>query len=71
MNLLINKNKNYVYNLILIIINKYLKIYRYLLYIKIINIIILAELFFKEIVFRYKTLAGIIFNRGLVFISKF
>ena len=66
-----SKIKSYIYNLILILINRYIKIYRYFFYIKIINIIILIELFFEEIIFRYKILTGIIFNRGLIFISKF
>ena len=37
MNLLSNKRKNYVYNTIFIIINKYIKIIRYLIINKIIN----------------------------------
>ena len=36
-NLLSNKRKDYVYNAILIIINKYIKIIRYLIINKIIN----------------------------------
>ena len=66
-----NKTKGYVYNSILIIVNKYIKIYRYFPYIKIIDTIALAELFFEKVIFRYKILTGIIFNRGLVFTNKF
>ena len=52
-------------------VNKYIKIYRYLLYIKTIDAIALAELFFEEVIFRYGMLTGIVFNRGSVFTSKF
>ena len=69
--LLASKAKNGVYNLILIIVNRYTKIIRYLFINIIIDAAILADLFFEEIIFRYETPAGIITNKGLVFTFKF
>ena len=44
---------------------------RYLPYTTIITAIELAELFFKEIVLRYRVPKGIVSDRGLVFTSIF
>ena len=48
-----NKYKNVVYNAILVMINRYIKIIKYLFMFIIIDIVALAELFFVKIVCRY------------------
>ncbi len=69
--LLLSRFKGKIYNLILVIINKYIKIAYYILIIKEINATKLVELFILYIVKDFKILASIILDRGLVFISKF
>ena len=67
----LNKYKNVVYNVILVIINRYIKMIRYLFVFIIIDIAALAELFFIEIVYRYNIFYNIVNNRGFMFISVF
>ena len=69
--LLASKAKNGVYNLILVIVDRYTKIIRYLPTNITIDAAILADLFFEEVILRYGTPARIITNRGSVFTSKF
>ncbi len=69
--LLLSRFRGKVYNSILVIINKYIKIAYYILIIKEINTIKLVELFILYIVKDFKILAGIMLNKGLIFISKF
>ena len=71
MGFLFNKRRNYIYNTRFIIINKYTKILRYVLTTKIIIVIELVELIYKEIIFRFKVLKSIIPDKELVFINIF
>ena len=69
--LLFNKYKNVVYDAILVIINRYIKMIKYLFMFIIIDVAALAELFFIEIVYRYDMFYDIVNDRGFVFISVF
>ena len=66
-----NKYKNVVYDVILVIINRYIKMIKYLFMFIIIDAAALTELFFIEIVYRYNMSYDIVNNRGFVFISVF
>ena len=66
-----NKYKNVIYNVILMIINRYIKISKYLFMFIIIDIVALTKLFFIEVVYRYDIFYNIINNRDFVFISVF
>ena len=57
------------FNLILVIINYYIKIVYYLPIIIIINVEELADLFIKNILTKYNTLKLIILDKGSLFIS--
>lgn len=70
-NLPLSKREGYVYNSILIIINKNAKITKYLSINKIITTMKLIELFFDNIILRYKIPRRIIINRGSMFIYEF
>jgi len=70
-NLSPNRRRDGVYDLILIIINKYIKIIRYFFIIKTINIVDFIKFFIDKIIAQYGNLKGIIFNKGFVFISVF
>jgi len=67
----LSKREGYVYNSILIIINKNTKITKYLSINKIITTMKLIELFFDNIILRYKIPRRIIINRGSIFIYEF
>ena len=59
-NLLLNKFKNVIYNAILIIINQFIKIVKYL-FIKItIDVAILTKVFYNKIIYRYNILNDIV-----------
>ena len=60
-----------VYNAILIIINKYFKIIRYILYISEINASELNKQLIKEIFLKFNRLKFIISNREFTFIFKY
>ena len=66
-----NKYKNVVYNVILVIINRYIKIIRYLFVFIIIDAAALTELFFIKIVYRYDIFYDIVNDRNFVFTSVF
>jgi hypothetical protein len=66
-----SRRRNNVYNLILIIINKYTKIMKYILIIKKIIIIKLINIFINDIIFKYENSKKIIFDRNLIFINTF
>ena len=71
MNLLLNKFKNVIYNVILIIINRFTKIIKYL-FIKItIDVIMLTKMFYNKIIYRYNMLNDIINDRDFIFINNF
>ena len=60
--LLLNKHQYNVYNFILVIINRYIKLVYYFVIIKNINIMILINLFFKKVILHYNILDSIINN---------
>ena len=66
-----NKRRDSVYNFILIIINRYIKIIKYLFIIKIIIVIDLTELIYKKIIYRFDKFYDIIFNRKSIFINTY
>ena len=70
-NLLLSKFKNIIYNVILIIINRFIKIIKYL-FIKItIDIVTLTKIFYNKIIYRYNILNDIVNNRDFIFINNF
>ena len=66
-----SKFKSCVYDAILVIVDRYTKMCRYLPVTKEIDAAALAEVFFEEVVLRYGTPAGIVTDRGSVFTSAF
>ncbi len=70
-NLLFSKWKEVVYDSILIIVDYYMKMTRYLFMKKTLTIVKLAELFFKKIVLKYEISNDIIINKNSLFISAF
>ena len=69
--LLPSKYKNVIYNSILVIIDRFTKMVRYIPTNVTIDAAELAEVFYAEIVYRYSIPNGIISNRGSVFTSAF
>ena len=67
----LNKYKNVVYNVIFVMINRYIKMIRYLFMFIIIDVVALAKLFFAEIVYRYDIFYNIVNNRNVIFINVF
>ena len=67
----LNKWKNNVYNTILMIINRYIKMIQYILTIKILIASDLINLFFKEIALRFKISEKIVTNKENLFTSVF
>ncbi len=66
-----SKWKKVMYDLILVIVNYYMKMTRYLFTKKTLTVVKLAELFFKQIALRYEILNNIIINRNSLFINAF
>lgn len=66
-----SKRRGCVYDTILVIVDRYTKMVRYLPTQKTINAVNLAELFFEEIILRYGCPDGIVSDRGSVFTSGF
>ena len=66
-----NKYKSVVYDVILVMINRYIKMIKYLPVSTTIDAAALTELFFIEIVYRYDMPYDIINNRSSVFTSAF
>jgi len=60
-----------MYDLILVIVNHYMKMTRYLLIKKTLTVVKLTELFFEQIALRYEILNDIIINRNNLFINVF
>ncbi len=57
--------------MVFIVINKYIKILRYILTIKTIDLIGLIKLIFEEIILKFRDPDRIISNRGSIFINTF
>jgi len=60
-----------VYDLILVIVDHYMKMTRYLSMKKTLTVVELAELFFKKIVLRYEISSDIVIDKDNLFISAF
>ena len=67
----LSKQKGNIYNFILIVIDCFTKIVRYIPTTKIIDIISLINLFINEIAIQYGMPADIISDRDLVFINNY
>jgi len=66
-----SKWKEVMYDLILVIVNHYMKMTRYLFMKKTLTVIKLAELFFEKIALRYEISSDIVINRNSLFINAF
>ena len=66
-----SKQKKCIYDAILVVVDCYTKMVRYIYTTKTITAVKLAELFFNEIVCRYEVPKGIVSDRGSVFTSAF
>ncbi len=66
-----SKWKEVMYDLILVIVNYYMKMMHYLFTKKILTVIKLAKLFFKKIALKYEILNNIIINKDSLFINVF
>ncbi len=61
----------YIYNIIFIIINKYINILRYILTIKIIDSTGLIKLIFEKIILKFRVFNKIISNKDFIFKINF
>ena len=66
-----SKRRDVVYDSILMIIDRYIKMIKYILIIKKIDVAELTKVFFKEIVLRFDMSDEIVNDRNFVFISEF
>jgi len=66
-----SKWKEVVYDSILVIVNHYMKMTRYLFTKKTLTVVELAELFFEKIVLKYEISNDIVIDRDYLFISAF
>ncbi len=66
-----SKLKKVIYDLILVIVNHYMKMMHYLFTKKTLTIIKLAELFFEKIALRYEISSDIIIDKDSLFINAF
>ncbi len=69
--LLFSKWKEVMYDLILMIVDHYIKMTRYLFIKKTLTVVKLAKLFFKKIALRYEISSDIIINKDSLFINAF
>ena len=60
-----------MYNVILIIINRFIKIIKYLFIKIIIDVVTLTKVFYNEIIYRYNILNDIVNDRDFIFINNF
>ena len=70
-NLSFNKYKNIIYNFILIIIDRFIKMIKYLLINIIIDVVALTKFFYIKIIYYYDILNDIVNNRNSIFINIF
>ncbi len=66
-----SKWKEVVYDLILVIVNHYMKMMYYLFIKKILTVVKLTELFFEKIALRYEISNDIIIDKDSLFINAF
>ena len=71
MKLLSNKKHDVIYDSILIIIDRYIKMIKYILIIKKINVAELTKVFFKKIILRFEISNKIVNDRKFVFTNAF
>ena len=69
--LLLSKFKNVIYNVILIIINRFIKMIKYLFMKITIDVITLTKIFYNKIIYRYNILNDIVNDRDFIFINNF
>jgi len=67
----LSKRHGRVYNTVFIVIDRYIKILRYILTTKIIDSAGLVELIFEEVILKFGVPDRIISNRGSIFINTF
>ncbi len=67
----LNKRREVVYNFIFVIINRCIKMIKYILIIIRINVAELTKMFFEKIILRFDMSVNIISNRNSVFTSAF
>ena len=70
-NLSSSKYKYYVYDVILVIVNRYIKIIVYISTIKKINAIELEKLLIQKVFLKFDALEDIVIDREFIFISEF
>ena len=66
-----SKYRDIIYNSILVVINRYTKIIRYIFITIKINAAELANIFYSNIIYRYDISYDIVSNRDSIFISAF
>ena len=66
-----SKKRDVVYDLILMIIDRYIKMIKYILIIKKIDVAKLTKVFFEEIVLRFDMSDEIVNDRNFMFTNKF
>ena len=66
-----NKRKKVLYDSILIIMNRYIKMIRYIFIIVKIDIVALTKMFFEKIVLRFDFFNDIISDKKFIFINVF
>ena len=71
MNLSPSRRRGCVYDAILVIVDRYIKMMRYLSITKKINVFDLEQLLMKEIFLRFDSLEDIVTNRDSIFTSAF
>ena len=71
MKLFLNKRRDVVYDLILMIINRYIKMIKYVSIIKKIDVAELTKMFFKKIILRFDMSDEIVNNKKFMFTNAF
>ena len=66
-----NKRRDVVYDSILMIIDRYIKMIKYISIIKKIDVAELTKMFFEEVILRFDILNEIVSNRDFVFTNEF
>ena len=67
----LSKHSDSVYDVILMIVDRYIKMTQYISISKTLTAMQLADIFFEKIVCRYKTLKEIVSDRDLIFTSSY
>ena len=66
-----NKHKNHVYDVCLMIVNKYTKMILYIFITKKFNVVNLIEILFEKIVLMFETSTNIVFDRKSIFTNAY